>query len=136
MFSGSPTNTAVNEKVDSDLEELQEEEIWAYIEASPTKAAPDGTFSVVHNDTFGIFQPSAKIDIPGRWNKIPSRVDVAGLEDDEWIPPHEFLKKKRAAYTGLPWSFSMCQGIGRTLKGRDALEFRDAVLRMTGFIEN
>lgn len=126
----------VDEKVDSYLEELQEEEIWACIEVSPTKAAPNETFSVVDNDTSGIFQPSIKIGIPGRWNKIPSRVDVIGLEDGEWIPPHEFLKKKRVAYTGLPWSFSMCQGIGRTLKGRDALEFRDAVLRMTGFIEN
>ncbi|MCI46311.1 hypothetical protein A2U01_0067551, partial [Trifolium medium] len=34
-------------------------------------------------------------------------------EDDGWLPPHEFLARMRVA------SFSVHEGIGRTLKGRD-----------------
>ncbi|GFP91980.1 hypothetical protein PHJA_001342100 [Phtheirospermum japonicum] len=53
-------------------------------------------------------------------------------DDDDMLPPHELLarrdKKNRAAY-------SMCEGIGRTLKGRDLRNVRNAVLFKTGFIE-
>ncbi|KAL5228568.1 hypothetical protein ABZP36_016833 [Zizania latifolia] len=60
----------------------------------------------------------------------------AGREDSEAdygggevVPPHVLLARRRAA-------FSMCSGQGRTLKGRDLRRVRDAVLRMTGFIES
>ncbi|KAL8144302.1 hypothetical protein V2J09_017334 [Rumex salicifolius] len=48
------------------------------------------------------------------------------------LPPHEWLarKEKRSQMS----SFSVCEGFGRTLKGRDQRKVRHAVLTKTGFI--
>ncbi|PIA57842.1 hypothetical protein AQUCO_00500038v1 [Aquilegia coerulea] len=54
-------------------------------------------------------------------------------DDDEWIPPHEWIAKKLAR-TQIS-SFSVCEGAGRTLKGRDLSKVRNAVLTRTGFLE-
>lgn len=43
------------------------------------------------------------------------------------IPPHEFLARTRIA------SFSVHEGIGRTLKGRDLSRVRNAIWEKTGF---
>lgn len=43
------------------------------------------------------------------------------------IPPHELLWRNRAA------SFSVHEGIGRTLKGRDLSRVRNAIFQKTGF---
>nr|GEV07242.1 hypothetical protein [Tanacetum cinerariifolium] len=43
------------------------------------------------------------------------------------IPPHEFLAKQMAS------SFSVHEGIGRTLKGRDLSRVRNAIWEKTGF---
>ncbi|XP_076908851.1 protein S40-4-like [Bidens hawaiensis] len=51
-------------------------------------------------------------------------------EDDEFdavIPPHEYLARGRNA------SFSVHEGIGRTLKGRDLSRVRNAVWKQIGF---
>ncbi|KAK9128087.1 hypothetical protein Syun_016884 [Stephania yunnanensis] len=47
------------------------------------------------------------------------------------IPPHEFLARQFAR-TGIA-SFSVHEGIGRTLKGRDLSRVRDVILKKTGF---
>ncbi|KAJ0028832.1 hypothetical protein Pint_35624 [Pistacia integerrima] len=52
--------------------------------------------------------------------------------DDEaeyysWVPPHELLAMRRGA------SFSVHEGIGRTLKGRDLRRVRNAILKKVGF---
>ncbi|KAF5181839.1 senescence regulator (Protein of unknown function, DUF584) [Thalictrum thalictroides] len=54
-------------------------------------------------------------------------------DDDAWIPPHEWIAKKLAR-TQIS-SFSVCEGAGRTLKGRDLSKVRNAVLTRTGFLE-
>ncbi|KAL0321130.1 UNVERIFIED_CONTAM: hypothetical protein Sradi_5374500 [Sesamum radiatum] len=54
-------------------------------------------------------------------------------DDDEMVPPHEYLAR-RLASTQIA-SFSMCEGVGRTLKGRDLSKLRNAILTKTGFIE-
>ncbi|KAI3466567.1 hypothetical protein Pfo_023230 [Paulownia fortunei] len=62
------------------------------------------------------------------------KVDEAeSSDDDEMVPPHEYLAR-RLASTQIA-SFSMCEGVGRTLKGRDLSKLRDAILTKTGFIE-
>ncbi|XP_015055414.1 uncharacterized protein LOC107001990 [Solanum pennellii] len=87
---------------------------------------------------------SLPVNIPD-WSKIQGdknknediqdkeEVDIQDKEevdaDDTWIPPHEYLAKKRGA------SFSVCEGVGRTLKGRDLSRLRDAILKQTGFID-
>ncbi|KAK4386701.1 hypothetical protein Sango_2540700 [Sesamum angolense] len=53
-------------------------------------------------------------------------------DDDEMVPPHEYLARRLASAQIA--SFSMCEGVGRTLKGRDLSKLRNAILK-TGFIE-
>jgi Senescence regulator len=46
------------------------------------------------------------------------------------IPPHVIVARRFADRM-----FSVCFGNGRTLRGRDLFTFRNAIFRMTGFIE-
>lgn len=54
-------------------------------------------------------------------------------DEDEMMPPHEWIAKKleRSKIS----SFSVCEGVGRTLKGRDLSRVRNAILSKTGFLE-
>ncbi|XP_050212965.1 protein S40-4 [Mercurialis annua] len=54
-------------------------------------------------------------------------------EDGGIVPPHEWIAKKLAR--SQISSFSVCEGIGRTLKGRDLSKVRNAILTKTGFLE-
>ncbi|MCD7472966.1 hypothetical protein HAX54_014410 [Datura stramonium] len=58
-------------------------------------------------------------------------------EDDDYgdgmVPPHEYIAR-RAARNQIA-SFSMMEGVGRTLKGRDLSKLRNAILTKTGFLE-
>ncbi|GJY50199.1 putative senescence regulator S40 [Tanacetum coccineum] len=47
--------------------------------------------------------------------------------DNEKLPPHEYLARTRIA------SFSVHEGVGRTLKGRDLSRVRNAIWKQTGF---
>ncbi|XP_019169220.1 PREDICTED: uncharacterized protein LOC109165063 [Ipomoea nil] len=49
--------------------------------------------------------------------------------DFEMVPPHEYLAREY----GRTSANSMCEGAGRTLKGRDMSRVRDAVWSQTGF---
>ncbi|XP_071701379.1 protein S40-6-like [Rutidosis leptorrhynchoides] len=49
------------------------------------------------------------------------------------IPPHEWIAQKLAR--SQISSFSVCEGAGRTLKGRDLSRVRNAILTKTGFLE-
>ncbi|CAJ1979304.1 unnamed protein product [Sphenostylis stenocarpa] len=49
------------------------------------------------------------------------------FERSERVPPHEFLARTRVA------SFSVHEGVGRTLKGRDLSTLRNAIWAKTGF---
>ncbi|KAG5582574.1 hypothetical protein H5410_053201 [Solanum commersonii] len=76
---------------------------------------------------------SLPINIPD-WSKILGDKkknddirDKEKVDGDTWIPPHEYLAKKRGA------SFSVHEGVGRTLKGRDLSRVRDAIWKQTGF---
>ncbi|XP_076932873.1 protein S40-4-like [Bidens hawaiensis] len=80
---------------------------------------------------------SVPVDVPD-WSMILKEKRKAGNangddfdEDlyggDELIPPHEYLARGRMA------SFSVQEGVGRTLKGRDLSTVRDAVWKKIGF---
>ncbi|RWR96669.1 Senescence regulator [Cinnamomum micranthum f. kanehirae] len=82
---------------------------------------------------------SLPVSIPD-WSKILRKdcreslrreIDGEYEEEEDWIPPHEFLAKQfeRARIA----SFSLHEGIGRTLKGRDLSRVRDAIWEKTGF---
>ncbi|KAF7805592.1 Senescence regulator [Senna tora] len=79
---------------------------------------------------------SLPVNIPD-WSKILGeeyrenrRRDDDGDSDDGSggrVPPHEFLARTRMA------SFSVHEGVGRTLKGRDLSRVRNAIWAKTGF---
>lgn len=86
-------------------------------------------------------QLSAPLKIPD-WSQIYRKKLNMGFweindddddDDDKMIPPHELIDR-RLSTTRIA-SYSMFEGIGRTLKGRDICKLRNAVLISTGFLE-
>lgn len=85
---------------------------------------------------------SAPLNIPD-WSKLEGRTchhGIRALQDDdgedegeERLPPHEFLAREYAR--SQMTSFSVLEGAGRTLKGRDLSRVRNAILTYTGFVE-
>lgn len=80
---------------------------------------------------------SAPIDVP-LWSKFCTQVDADVEEEEEdgisntgKVPPHKLLAKQIERRRMS--AFSVIEGAGRTLKGRDASEVRDAVWKQTGF---
>ncbi|XP_030533347.1 uncharacterized protein LOC115742937 [Rhodamnia argentea] len=59
--------------------------------------------------------------------------DDDGDVDGEMVPPHEWVAKRLARTRISP--FSVCEGVGRTLKGRELSRVRNAILTKTGFLE-
>ncbi|XP_047312032.1 uncharacterized protein LOC124915371 [Impatiens glandulifera] len=88
---------------------------------------------------------SLPVNVPD-WSKILKheyqenrRRNIYDEDDDEedeedggegWVPPHEFLARQ-VDRTRL--AFSVHEGIGRTLKGRDLSRVRNAIFEKTGF---
>jgi hypothetical protein len=101
----------------------------------------------VHNVGDRITNPVAAASLPMNipdWSKIlkedykehrirESDEDAGGADDDKdddhdnRLPPHEYLARTRGA------SFSVHEGIGRTLKGRDLRQVRNAIWKKVGF---
>ncbi|XP_047336899.1 uncharacterized protein LOC124940427 [Impatiens glandulifera] len=91
---------------------------------------------------------SAPVGIPD-WSKIYGKNKVGmeappdgdyGKEDEDddenslmTMPPHEWIAVKEAK--SKKTASSVCEGAGRTLKGRDLRKVRHAVLSRTGFLE-
>ncbi|XP_020685533.1 uncharacterized protein LOC110101813 [Dendrobium catenatum] len=141
-------------------EEFDEEEIWAMVretkdDSLKTRKLKDGSFFSSmkassasrkiprSNNTVGednssstaLIRQSAPVTIPN-WSKIFKRSETEDEEEDEEedrVPPHEWIAKKLER--NQISSFSVCEGEGRTLKGRDQRKVRNAVLTRTGFLE-
>lgn len=141
-------NPVRSTRVDSD--EFEESDIWGEsVEPGPTspiqitrakaKAERRGTGTGTGKATGPASLP---VNIPD-WSKILGKEyknsvgardweveddDVAGeLEGGSWVPPHEMVCRNRAM------SFSVHEGVGRTLKGRDLSRLRNAIWEKTGF---
>ncbi|GLT48704.1 hypothetical protein SLA2020_223120 [Shorea laevis] len=54
-------------------------------------------------------------------------------EEGEMLPPHEIVARSMAQSPML--SCSVLEGVGRTLKGRDLRQVRNAIWRQTGFLD-
>lgn len=102
------------------------------------RSTSTGEFSVIAPQ----HRSSAPVDIPEILKKKKKKQrttkrnlwdDANSGDDDEVVPPHEYLAR-RLASTQIA-SFSMCEGVGRTLKGRDLSNLRNAILTKTGFLE-
>ncbi|KAL8507218.1 hypothetical protein ACS0TY_017943 [Phlomoides rotata] len=55
-----------------------------------------------------------------------------GGDDGEMLPPHVIVGRRIA---GKMMALSICTGKGTVLKGRELRDFRNLVLRVTGFLE-
>lgn len=118
--------------------------------SSATKMIPRSNYS---DGNAKPAQQSAPVRIPD-WSKIRHKSSKIGAEndnstdgsgdsdddidydDDEHgcrMAPHEIIAR-RAARSQIS-SFSVFEGAGRTLKGRDLEKVRNAVLTRTGFLE-
>jgi hypothetical protein len=53
--------------------------------------------------------------------------------DDQMLPPHELVS--RGSGVSPKTTFSVLEGVGRTLKGRDLRQVRNAIWRKTGFLD-
>eukprot|EP01018_Ginkgo_biloba_P031055 Gb_40492 [translate_table: standard] len=72
-------------------------------------------------------------DHPRRRNSVVADDDSEDEDDDEIIPPHEVIARQLGRSQITP--FSVYEGAGRTLKGRDLSKVRNAVWTRTGFLE-
>ncbi|KAK4762611.1 hypothetical protein SAY86_008379 [Trapa natans] len=64
-------------------------------------------------------------------NEVGAIKDEAEDEDEPMLPPHETVARRLAKSPIL--SCSVLEGVGRTLKGRDLRQVRNAVWRQTDF---
>ncbi|KAK4345805.1 hypothetical protein RND71_035981 [Anisodus tanguticus] len=75
------------------------------------------------------FQHSAPVNVP---MMAPRSGELAEVEmDDEMLAPHEMVA--RGSMRSPRITFSVLEGVGRTLKGRDLRQVRNAVWRQAGF---
>ncbi|CAE6136203.1 unnamed protein product [Arabidopsis arenosa] len=164
MDSGSRRGTHNSRRVPSmrieGEEEFQEEDVWSVLRegetSGPEMKIPKSHFSSssssssspwnIHRskEVSGVKQSSAPMNVPD-WSKVygdsksnrrSSHLHYHDADDDDdgcMVPPHEWVARKLAR-TQIS-SFSMCEGVGRTLKGRDLSKVRNAVLSKTGFLE-
>ncbi|PUZ38304.1 LOW QUALITY PROTEIN: hypothetical protein GQ55_9G185500 [Panicum hallii var. hallii] len=80
-------------------------------------------------------RPPRKPDI-GQWDEfVDDDDDDFRRGDAAMLPPHEMVARASAGGAVPAAPFSMLEGAGRTLKGRDLRWVRDAMLRQTGFLD-
>lgn len=82
---------------------------------------------------------SAPVNVPmwhrrrfdGELEEVEEEDDVngGGDDDDEMVPPHVLVARSHVT------TFSVFEGVGRTLKGRDLRRVRNAVFQQTGFLD-
>uniref|UniRef100_A0ACD5UAR1 Uncharacterized protein n=1 Tax=Avena sativa TaxID=4498 RepID=A0ACD5UAR1_AVESA len=89
------------------------------------------------------YHQSAPVKVPVRPPRKPAMDKWDEFDDDDELrrgdaailPPHEMVARASAGGAGPVAPFSMLEGAGRTLKGRDLRRVRDAVLRQTGWLD-
>ncbi|CAI9114910.1 OLC1v1015733C1 [Oldenlandia corymbosa var. corymbosa] len=134
-------------------EEFQEEAVWGF---RTRGTAQNNSFQSGNNNQ----RHSVPIDIPDwvkmlmRWNHHGRNSTVDGIQgtndnanyndlvddnentDEELLPPHELIARRYAPGNSRVVASSMFHGVGRTLKGRDLRDVRNAILTSTGFLES
>ncbi|KAM7526019.1 hypothetical protein LguiA_015921 [Lonicera macranthoides] len=88
-----------------------------------------------HSVPFKKFQQSVPVNVPllpKKVRNVGELVDDVEIDEEEgMLPPHEIVARgSRSPKT----TFSVLEGAGRTLKGRDLRQVRNAVWRQTGFL--
>uniref|UniRef100_A0A7N0R8L3 Senescence regulator n=1 Tax=Kalanchoe fedtschenkoi TaxID=63787 RepID=A0A7N0R8L3_KALFE len=148
-YAGHPSyRQSLTSSTSSDsLSELDESEVWNY-GADPRRATP-GSRTVVKKGSVadgsgggGGSARSLPVSVPD-WAKTLREGSVRGEgfgggvadeEDEEAedrIPPHELVARRARGRRVA--SYSVHEGVGRTLKGRDLSRVRNAIWEKTGF---
>lgn len=65
-----------------------------------------------------------------QFDEVDDFIEDYDDDDGEMVPPHEIV-----AQSCKTTSFSVVEGAGRTLKGRDLTTVRNAVFHKTGFLK-
>uniref|UniRef100_F6HR24 Senescence regulator S40 n=1 Tax=Vitis vinifera TaxID=29760 RepID=F6HR24_VITVI len=142
VYLAGEKSSSNNEEITDDIGlEFDESEVWnsGQVPSSDPfkKPIPSSRASKkpVSKKMGSVTATSLPVNIPD-WSKIlrddyrlsqrkESDEDVDDVEEDDdhdsRIPPHEYLARTRVA------SFSVHEGIGRTLKGRDLSRVRNAI---------
>ncbi|MFS7956642.1 putative senescence regulator S40 [Helianthus anomalus] len=128
------SHVVMNGFIESDSSfELDESDVWN-VSVSPELRKTSSR--ITKSSSVMAVKRGTPVSVPG-WCKIvkedyiENRRRYGDYSDnnsvEDRIPPHEFLARKRMA------SFSVHEGIGRTLKGRDLSRVRNAIWEKTGF---
>lgn len=107
------------------------------------KIPKGGSYHDDNNHGTRMLYESAPVNIPD-WSQILKSENCKRMGDydscddgdedyEEKIPPHELIAKQLARSQMI--SFSVFEGAGRTLKGRDLSRVRHAVWTRTGFLD-
>lgn len=87
-----------------------------------------------------IYHQSAPVNVPVVPQRLknsvgsPDEGERGEGDEEEMLPPHEIVAQ--AHEKGSPMTtFSVLEGAGRTLKGRDLRRVRNAIWRQTGFLD-
>lgn len=116
-------------KVMDQLELYERDVMWPESQNGPGSAS-NGPNLYEGRRTESKRSASAPVSIPAAGRR---ECGVECIEDEEVVPPHVLASRRRS---GDPRAaFSVCSGLGRTLKGRDLRLVRNSVLRMTGYLE-
>lgn len=123
-----PRPNANNPEVESRVPQQQSAPVnipdWSKIYGKSKRSSQNSAFLDYGNDDDAYGDHNGK----GSWDS-----DDDDNDDGNMMPPHEWIAQKLAR--SQITSFSVCEGAGRTLKGRDLSRVRNAVLTKTGFLE-
>ncbi|XP_073114476.1 uncharacterized protein [Elaeis guineensis] len=101
------------------------------------KMKPESALSMpggkIYHQSAPLRVPVAPAKMRRGWGEF--EMDDRDLDgDEEMLPPHEIVARRSG--NGSPMTtFSVLEGVGRTLKGRDLRQVRNAVWRKTGFLD-
>ncbi|MQM20118.1 hypothetical protein Taro_053133 [Colocasia esculenta] len=110
----------------------------------PPVAVPRAGLGADGYSTAKVFGQSAPVNVPVWPRKLGRRAESTlsvvddWMEEREWdeegddgemVPPHLIVARSHGM------SFSVFEGVGRTLKGRDLRQVRNAVFQKTGFLD-
>ncbi|KAE8646053.1 hypothetical protein Csa_016442 [Cucumis sativus] len=124
--------------------DFEEEDVWNVLNEKSKTTSYHSSFPTDSSIMESPFLPSASRMIPRpnggvgaqigsipQWSKTERRKNPRNRKR---VPPHELIAKRLAR--AQISSFSVFEGAGRTLKGRDLSKVRNAVLTKTGFLES
>lgn len=75
-----------------------------------------------------IWPKNKPINYLGQFDEVADNAAEEEEDDGEMVPPHEIVARSYV-------TFSVFEGAGRTLKGRDLCRVRNAVFQKTGFLD-